>query len=157
MRFMRGVSCQARFFALLVGFLSSTGHALGLQFDDYFAVVFIDDVTESRYGPVPLDRGLLAQAITELDKAGSRGVVLKFFLDQAKEADGDRQLANSISNLPVILQARIDESEDLPNALPERFTLKTKINTGSSGDAGWIPEARFSAAAHDIGFVDFNG
>jgi CHASE2 domain-containing sensor protein len=53
----------------------------GSSFEKDFAVVFIDAATEANYGPIPLDRALLARALERLAVARARGVVLKFFLD----------------------------------------------------------------------------
>ena len=127
------------------------------NFDDHFAIVFIDEVTESKYGAVPLDRVLLANAIEEISRTGAKAVVLKFFLDRAKDDVGDQLLAEAITRLPVILQTRIDDNEASPNNLPARFTLPLKTETSIKGESGWIPDLKFSTAAYDIGFVDFNG
>ncbi len=61
-----------------------------------------------------------------------------------------------MTNLPVLLQARIDDAEAHPNSLPDRFTLPdVKAQTAISGRSGWIPVPRFMASARDVGFVDF--
>lgn len=128
----------------------------GGSFEKDFAVVFIDAATETNYGPIPLDRALLARAIERLAVARARGVVLKFFLDRPKTEDGDRRLSEALASLPVVLQARIDEAERTPNPLLDRFTLlNVQATTGVSGKSGWIPLQRFSERAYDIGFVDF--
>ena len=126
-------------------------------FDHHFAIVFIDADTEEKYGSVPLNRRLLASAIGRIADAGAKGIVLKFFLDQAKDNEGDRLLGDAFAQLPVILQARIDNSEQSPNLLPERFTLPVEAETSISGNSGWIPIPRFTTSAYDIGFVDYQG
>src|ERR1700741_1748893 len=83
-----------------------------------FAAVFVDDATEQALGPFPYDRGLYAQAIESLRQAGAKAVVIKYFLDQAKPGDGDDQLAAEMKKIPVLLQARLDNSESHPNPLP---------------------------------------
>ena len=127
------------------------------RFTRYFATVFIDAESEKIYGNIPLGRKILAKAINNLAEAGAKGVVLKFFIDQAKDIEGDRALAESFSRLPVILQARIDDAEPSPNRLPVRFKLPHQLTTSINGSSGWIPAPRFSSVAYDIGFADYRG
>ena len=47
-----------------------------------FALVMIDEASESRYGGFPVDRALVAQVVDKLATAGARAVVLKFFYDE---------------------------------------------------------------------------
>ena len=126
-------------------------------FDDHFAIVFIDRATESKYGDVPLDREILAKAIVRMSEAGAKGVVIKFFLDQAKDDAGDRILAEAITRLPVILQARIESNEPSSNDLPDRFTLPIEAEASIRGNDGWIPLTLFSEGAYDVAFADFDG
>ena len=122
-----------------------------------FIVVFIDSKTEETVGPFPLNRSVLAKGIQQLKRDRARGVVLKFFFDQPKDAGDDAALAEAIAGLPVLLQARLDDAEPKPNPFPERFVLKTTPAadpSGLAGRSGWIPLPCFSARARDIGFVD---
>jgi hypothetical protein len=123
-----------------------------------FELVLIDAASEKQLGGFPVDRKLVAQAVTALKAAGAKGVVLKFFYDQpAKLPESDKALADAISSTKTLLQARIDEAEFGPNPLPSRFAMdKTEGNlkTPLAGDNGWIPMPQFANAAHDIGFVD---
>jgi hypothetical protein len=129
----------------------------GASFRDDFAVVFIDSASEAKFGAFPLDRSLLARAIQKSGDLHARGVVLKFFLDQPKLEASDLLLARALTNTPVVLQARIDDAEVHPNALPARFTLQgTKVQTQISGRSGWIPIPRFMTNSRDVGFVDFS-
>jgi hypothetical protein len=141
--------------ALLLGMLGSVG--FGGSFNDDFAAVFIDAASEAELGAFPLDRSFLAKAVRQAADQGAKGVVLKFFFDQPREEAGDAALALALTNLPVLLQARIDDSEANPHALPARFTLPgIKVQTAISGTSGWIPLPRLSANARDVGFVDFD-
>jgi hypothetical protein len=141
--------------AFLVCMLSST--LLGASFRDDFAVVFIDAASEAKYGAFPWDRSLLARAIRQAGDFGAKGVVMKFFFDQPSGEAGDSSFAAALTNLPVLLQARLDDTEAHPNPLPDRFTLPTvRAQTGIFGRSGWIPILRFIANARDVGFVDFN-
>jgi len=129
----------------------------GASFQDDFAVVFIDAATEAKLGAFPLNRSFLAGAVRKAGELGAKGVVIKFFLDQPREESGDQALAMAMTNLPVILQARIDDTEAHPNPLPDRFTWpEVKVPTEISGVSGWIPLPAFSARARDVGFVDFS-
>lgn len=132
--------------------------AFGGDFERDFTVVFITQATEAKYGRFPLDRSLLAQAVEQAADAGAKGVViLKFFLDQSRTAEGDRRLATALSRVPVLLQARLDDSEKAPNPLEGRFTLPgASFKTAVSGSSGWIPRPEFSRRAHDVCFVDFD-
>ena len=131
----------------------------GAGLDDPFAVVFIDHKTEETYRGFPLDRALLAKGIREIKKHKPRGIIIKFFLDLPKDPASDRALADSFAGVPVILEARLEDSVAKPNLLPHRFVLKTPLargNTALSGQSGWLPLELFSAKAADIGFVDFS-
>lgn len=131
--------------------------AFGGDFERDFTVVFITQATETKYGRIPLDRSLLAQAIEKAADAGAKGVILKFFLDQSRTAGGDHRLATTLSRVPVLLQARIDNSERAPNLLENRFTLPgSNYSSAVSGSSGWIPLPQFSRQAHDVCFVDFD-
>lgn len=141
--------------ALLLCTLCTT--LFGASFRDDFAVVFIDTASEAKYGTFPLDRSLLASAIQKASDLHARGVVLKFFFDLPKAEAGDNALAHALTNLPVVLQARIDDTTTDPNPLPARFTLSgMKTQTEVSGRSGWIPIPRFVTNAYDVGFVDFS-
>lgn len=130
--------------------------AFGGNFERDFTVVFITQATEAKYGRFPFDRALLAQAVEQAADAGAKGIILKFFLDQSTTTEGDRRLANALSRVPVLLQARLEDSEKGPNPLEERFTLPgARFKTAVSGNSGWIPLPEFSRRAHDVCFVDF--
>ncbi len=125
-----------------------------------FELVLIDAASEKQLGGLPIDRALVAKAITQLKDAGARGVVLKFFHDQpGKSADADKALADAIGSIKTLLQARLDEAEFAGNPLPARFfkdVVTGNFNTSLTGSNGWIPLPPFAAAAHDIGFVDID-
>ena len=88
----------------------------------------------------------------------ARGVVLKLFIDQRKTAEGDRALAQAMKKTKVILQARLNDAEPEDNPLPERFRLALphRDDRPISARDGWMPLPELSAAAHDIGFCEFN-
>src|SRR5215212_6630734 len=90
---------------------------------DVFAVVFVDERTEARLGPFPYDRSVYAKGIERMGELGARGVVLKFFIDQAKTREGDEALAAAMGKVKVVLQAQLLTAEERPNRLPERFFL----------------------------------
>ncbi len=132
--------------------------AAAREFDKDFAVFLASDETVARFGPLPLERALIAKAIDQAARLGARGLILKLFLDQKRSAEGDLALAASMGRLPVLLQARMDESEVAPNPFEERFGLADKsLQSSSTGSRGWIPIPEFPNAAHSVCFVDFSG
>lgn len=60
------------FFLLLLFITANSAYAD--NFDDHFALVFIDEIYESKYGSVLLNRKLLAKAIARIEKAGARAL-----------------------------------------------------------------------------------
>ncbi len=126
------------------------------SFEQDFAIVFIDEKTEAKFGVIPLNRDVLANGVDAIVNAGAKGLVVKFFLDQSKEEKGDKRLANSFSLIPTVLQARLDNTKNNPNPLADRFTLSFSFNVATAGSSGWIPLPLFANNAADIGFVDFN-
>lgn len=139
---------------ILVLQISSTAWAG--TFEQDFAVVYIDPATEAKFGAIPLSRSLMADGIDAIAQAGAKGLAVKFFLDQPKDEQGDKRLAGSLSRIPAVLQARIDETERAPNQLAARFTLATPLSAAVMGASGWIPLPMFASHAEDVGFVDFN-
>ena len=146
-----------RFFAgsLMLGLCLFNPFLFASSFSDAFTVVFIDAASEAKYGPFPLDRAYIAKAVQKAAELQARGVVLKFFYIEPRTKTGDDALAQSLTNLPVLLQGCIDESETHPNPLPARFIMPDrKIQTLISGKSGWIPIPPFAEKAYDVGFVD---
>src|SRR6185436_4917516 len=90
-------------------------HLPGASFRDDFAVVLIDAASEAKHGAFPLDRSIIARAV---------------------EKASDLVMAKALTNIPVILQARIDDTEAQPNPLPTRFMLGVKAETQVSGRSG---------------------
>jgi len=130
-------------------------HLPGASFRDDFAVVLIDAASEAKHGAFPLDRSIIARAVEKAGELKARGVVLKFFYDRPRSEASDLVMAKALTNIPVILQARIDDTEAQPNPLPTRFMLGVKAETQVSGRSGWIPIPKFMANARDVVFVDF--
>ena len=123
-----------------------------------FVAVFIDAKTEKILGPFPYDRSKTAQAISKLRENGAKAVVIKYFIDQPRPGTGDSELAMEIKKIPVLLQAQFDETEKMPNPLPEHFNISNKLqgNTNKllSGTSGWIPLKKFIQNCAGLGFVD---
>lgn len=119
------------------------------------AVVMIDEKSEAALGDFPFDRAVLAKGIDAIRIGGGKAVILKFFLDRPKSAEGDRALAEAMGKIPVVLQARIEEREIRANPLPDRFYWKeADVAPALSGNSGWIPLPLFSEHAACIGFID---
>lgn len=126
------------------------------EFSSAFAVVMIDDATESAIGPFPYDRSVMAKAVDQCAKAKAKAVALKFFFDQPKSAAGDLALVGSMKKIPVLIQARLEDIEGTTQPIPKRFRFaETRVPVAVSGDKGWIPLPSFMDAAADLGFVDF--
>lgn len=118
----------------------------------------MDDATEKELGPFPYDRSKYAEVISTLRVAKAKAVVLKYFLDQAKPGIGDDELSVEIKKMPVLLQARLDQTEPRPNSLPVSFGCGSRVRGDTSallsGQSGWIPLEKFSQGCAGIGFVD---
>jgi CHASE2 domain-containing sensor protein len=121
-------------------------------------IVMIDQAAEAELGKFPFDRGRIADAVTALQRAGARAVVLKFFFDQPRSATGDRRLADAMRGpAPVILQARLDDAEPKSNGLPDRFYLsdfKVAPSAAIAGSKGWLPLPMLAERAAAVGFID---
>jgi hypothetical protein len=148
----------AMMLVILVGAKAGASTEPARELDSPFVVVFIDAKTEKALGPFPYDRSVLAKAIDKAAASGAKGVVLKFFIDKPRTEQGDRALVQSMKGMKVVLQARLDDEEPKPNPLPEQFRLPGSIATAGnplSGKSGWIPLRPLSAAAYDVGFIDY--
>jgi CHASE2 domain-containing sensor protein len=121
-----------------------------------FVLVMIDKKTEDALGPFPYDRSVLAQAVERSAALGARGVVLKFFMPGLKSEKGDRALADAMRKTKVLLEAGYP-GVPASNTLPERFKLNLPVNgklKALPASIGAMPLPAFSAAAHDVGWVD---
>jgi CHASE2 domain-containing sensor protein len=140
---------------LAVGLASTTRSAE--KFEDAFVFSFIDRQFEQLLGGPPFDRALYARAVEKCRELGAKGVVIKLFLDRERTAAGDEALAQAMSRLPVVLQARIEPATGRPDDLPDRFRFPgSDLPTSIAGERGWIPIPRLLAVAADVGFVDFD-
>jgi adenylate cyclase len=145
-------------FAIILGVISSASADPPEASHSPFVVVFIDAKSEKVLGPFPYDRTVYANAIDTAAASGARGVVLKFFIDKPKTPDGDVALVQSAKSTKLLVQARLDDRETAPNPLPDRFRIGMNVATAGNllaGKSGWIPLPALSAAAYDVGFVDF--
>ncbi|MCY7389335.1 MAG: CHASE2 domain-containing protein [Burkholderiales bacterium] len=123
--------------------------------ESVFVPVFIDARTEAKLGPFPYDRTVYADALIAFEKLGAKGIVLKFFIDQPK-GNGDEALAAAMTKLPVILQARCDDTEANPNPLDARLSVPVTIQMkfAVTCSAGWIPLPRLQKSAANVCFID---
>lgn len=120
-------------------------------------LVLIDKKTEQSIGVFPYERDVYSKGIKILSQLGAREILLKVFLDARKNKSKDTRLANSFNNIPVTLQARIDDSEPNPNPLLPRHNLAKEfkiINSTIRGESGWLPTIEFSQNAKAVGFID---
>ncbi len=123
--------------------------------ESVFVPVFIDARSEAKLGDFPYDSRVYADALMAFEKLGAKGVVLKLFLDQPK-GKGDDALALAMTKLPVLLQARCDDSEVNPNPLDTRFStaIGNQATFAVTCKSGWIPLAQLQRNAADVCFID---
>lgn len=152
--------------AVLLSTLCCAVHAQAAQGDNPrspFAFVMIDAKSERTLGEFPFDRAVLAKAVERAAAMKARAVVIKFYLDQPKSAEGDRALAAAMQKIPVALAACVGPEKDRPkepNPLPNRFVLMRHGAGGPKaigGNSGWIPLPDFTERAAAIGFSDSAG
>ena len=124
--------------------------------DNPFVVVMYDSSSERSIEKFPPNRTQFVYAINALKKMNAKAVVLKFFFDLPKNTNDDQKLANSLKELPVFIQARIDNTEKNPNAFNNKYFIKmdSEYQNSISGNSGWIPLPNISSNAYDLGFVD---
>jgi CHASE2 domain-containing sensor protein len=129
----------------------------GGDFGSDFALVMIDDATEAKLGPFPYDRTQYARAIDACVRLKAKAVVLKFFYDLPKSANGDAALAIAMKAIPVAIQTRLDTTEGTAAAIPPKFRFAEQpLPAGEQGNLGWIPLPGLLATAAKVGFVDFD-
>jgi hypothetical protein len=139
---------------LFLGFTPLTSRAAP---PEPFRVVFIDDQSAEMLGGFPLPRKVLAAGIEAIAAQKPRGIILKLFIDLPKDSEGDQALALALTKAPMILQARVLDTEPKPNPMPDRFYfrgLTSDPKVAVSGRSGWLPLESLAKQAHDIGFVD---
>jgi hypothetical protein len=118
----------------------------------------IDQAAETELGKFPIDRAHIAAAIEAIERAGARAIILKLFFDQPRSAASDERFAKALrTKTPIVLQARLDDTESKSNPLPDRFFLpehKVSPRAAFSGRNGWLPLPSFAAHATAVGFID---
>lgn len=150
------VARRAGFLCLVLGYaLCGSILAHGQPSNGPFVAVLIDNKTERAMGPFPYDRAVLAKVVQRSHEMHAKGVVIKFFLNLPRSADGDRLLASAMGKTRVILQAGNTGDGETSAAILDRFSL----GAASSGNAitanrGGIPLSQFLIPAYDVGFVD---
>ena len=96
----------------------------------------VDDDTVSRYGPLPLNRGVLAQALDQIASARPKALVLDVLLSERTQEKADRKLGDSLGRFPRLVLAS---------------ALETAADTKTSH---WIrPLPEFQANAFAVGHV----
>ncbi len=121
-----------------------------------FVMVMYDAQTETHLGPFPPSRTQWASAVSVLKEYSAKAVVMKYFLDQHKDAVGDDAFANSMNGIPVFLQACLNDSEAHPNPIDPKFSIQLSNvpKRTMAGNRGWMPLEAFGRNAYDVGFVD---
>ena len=71
-------------------------------------LVAIDDATARRYGPLPLERGLLAQGLERLAAAGPRALALDVLLAEPEDPEAERRIARALGSVPSVAAAALE-------------------------------------------------
>ena len=142
------------FVAAWLALLSLATHAQSTSNPPPFALVMVDEASERKLG-YPIDRTLMARAINRLADAGVRGVVLQFHYDEPGESAADSALAAAMGRTRVVLQAKLEDGEKQPNALPTRFFINAATtNAPIAARSGWMPIPMLSNRAAVVGLAD---
>lgn len=73
----------------------------------------IDDETVSRYGPLPLDRAVLAKALTQIASADPKVLVVDLLLSEQTKAASDASLAEAFGRFSkVVLACALEATQD---------------------------------------------
>jgi hypothetical protein len=143
---------MAKFWLMIATLIASNLSARPIE------IVMIDQAAETELGKFPIDRAHIAAAIEAIERAGARAIILKLFFDQPRSAASDERLANALrTKIPIVLQARVDDTESKSNPLPSRFFLpehKVAPSAAFSGRNGWLPLPSLAAHATAVGFID---
>lgn len=111
----------------------------------------------------PLDRGMLADAITRFNEAGVKAIGMDILFDQATETNKDRRLAEAISasRAPVIV-GWASESEGLTRKqvaylkkyLPDAIQAPSNlVKDGGDGTVRWIYPGQRTAEGYRTAFA----
>jgi hypothetical protein len=121
-----------------------------------FAFVMYDAQSEMIIGKFPPERDVYANLVLKLKENEAKAIVFKYFFDLPKNTIKDQVFADSLKELPVFLQARIDNSEKKPNDLLNKYYSSDLLKSKNviTGNSGWIPISTISFNAYDLGFVD---
>jgi hypothetical protein len=141
--------------------IATTSEADAPNTETRFTLVLIDAETEASLGEFPYSRRVYADAIVQLQKYEARATALKFFLDQARDEEGDRALEEAMAKakMPVLLQARLSNDEASTDNLDPRFAMEPPVAppaTPLGGERGWMPLRRLQNHASSVGFVDID-
>lgn len=122
----------------------------------HVVMVLVEDSTEKKYGPFPIDRSYYKQAMKKITELKAQAVVIKFFLDSSK-GKRDLAFADSMSKIPTFLQFKLDDSEPKAHSIPKIF-FRTDIRGNQqallTASSGWNPLPIFSKNAQGLGSVE---
>lgn len=80
---------------------------------DKVVLVAIDDETIDRYGPLPLDRAILAEALKRVASAEPKALVVDVLLSEPTRETSDTNLAEVFGQFPkVVLASALETSQD---------------------------------------------
>ncbi len=77
------------------------------------ALLAIDDETVSRYGPLPLNRAVVAEALTRIASVEPKVLVVDVLLSEKTRAEDDASLAGALSRFPrVVLAVALEATQN---------------------------------------------
>ena len=147
----------ARIATILFTSVSVVAHAAPPSFERDIVVVDFDDKS-AEVLKRPWNRAYAADVTERLLAAKARAVVIKIFMDTPSADEAiDARLEQVMKGGRVILQASISSEPPVSSDLQERFRFRgpvTGVKPNLTAKAGWLPIARFQAAAARVCFAD---
>ncbi len=142
--------------------LTAIGEAMP-QRDDIVLFTITEDTLAQYPYRFPLDRGMLADAVSRLDAAGAKAIGIDVLFDQATEPAKDRYLAETVarSTVPVIVGWASEAEELTPQQrkylaeyLPEAIHAPSNLSKDArDGTVRWIYPGTQTETGYRPGFA----
>ena len=115
-------------------------------------MITLQDESEDFLGLFPVSRNVYSNAIDTLANQGAKSVILKFFIDQSNNIAEEKELAESLKRLPVIMQAELNNDKNVN--IPVKIVRKIPHNLSSlpNYSGGFFPLNVLSREAKFIGY-----
>jgi signal transduction histidine kinase len=80
---------------------------------NHVVLLAVDDETVRRYGPLPIDRAILANGLNVVARAGAKILVVDLLLSERTEETADASLAEALGHFPkVVLATALEATQD---------------------------------------------